>query len=1343
MKRFLTVVLMVVTAGLSSFAQSTMPAGGNDVVDLRSPSFVGGGAHITNLDDPQTATLNPAVNGLNQRITLDLSYIGLVGMSDIPTEPDRGWRGHGFNLGGVLPTRYGVFSGSLNFLHSGLQAVETGTFGTLGLSFAKDLFPDFLVGVGMNFTLGGRDAFDWGLGFDLGVLHLAGDHGFMKDLRWGASLQRMGWGYRPTDDGWSAPATFTPAIGAAFTVLENRNFNLELQSDISLPTFQNFRFNLGSTLSFRDVVKLNAGLRLDVSQLFSDAPRRSFIPSFGFSFNFKTDLKEESGFIAENGWNRSEVRPQLSFTPMANDVWAFGLGVNVPLGVIDSDPPQVTIASEDGITISPNNDGKSDDLVFPLRIEDRRFVMGYRMKITGPDGTTVREIRNKDDRPENASFRTVMSRLASVKSGIVIPDSLRWDGLTDDGAPAPDGLYSFTVEAWDDNGNLGSTAPVSVTIDTTPPEVKLQSIPAAELVFSPNGDGSKDTLKLGQSGSTEDAWNAEIRNAAGQTVRRYSWTNASPTEVVWDGKDDAGAPVPDGVYSYVVSAVDRAQNSVTASVENIIVNTERTPIHVTIESSYFSPNRDNVQDEIVFGLEIPVRTGIETWQLTIADEDGRVHRTIVETGEPPRTIAFDGKGDRGNILAEGRYTGTLKVVYRNGNAPLESSPAFTLDLTPPQVTVRADSEVFSPNGDGNKDTVTIYQETSREELWYAFITDARGQTVKSFSWRENAESVIAWDGRGDNGTMMPDGMYEYTIRATDRAGNTGSSPKVSFRLSTEETPVFLTADLDAFSPNADGVKDRVRIMPQLRVTDGISSYELSVTDAAGTTVRSFTGRGRVESVFTWDGLSNDGRRLPDGRYRAEIRILYENGNKPSARSGEFLLDTTTPKASISADLKLFSPDGDGSKDTVTFTQTVSAEEMWEGKILSAYGTVVRNYFWKGTAPTLTWDGTDEAGNLAPDGVYRYELSSADTAGNAVKTTVDEIVLDTREAKVFVTVDTTGFSPNGDGFAEKVQFTPYLNLKDGIERWELKVVHENGTVVRQFTGASTVPAQIEWDGKNGSGKTVEGGYTGVFTVTYTKGNRPAAETTAFVLDVSAPALRTSLAPVPFSPDNDGVDDELEIRLDVKDGSGIKDWSLKVLDPVGKSFREFTGKGTPGNLIWDGRSSTGELVQAAVDYPYILTATDVLGNTATSKGVIPVDVLVIRDGDKLKIRISSINFAANSPDLTTVNPQEAEKNERILSRLAEILNKYNRYKIRIEGHAVRVFWNDPVKAAQEEQNELVPLSTSRAETVKSALVRHGVDPARISTAGLGGSEPIIPHQDTENRWKNRRVEFILIR
>ena len=76
------------------------------------------------------------------------------------------------------------------------------------------------------------------------------------------------------------------------------------------------------------------------------------------------------------------------------------------------------------------------------------------------------------------------------------------------------------------------------------------------------------------------------------------------------------------------------------------------------------------------------------------------------------------------------------------------------------------------------------------------------------------------------------------------------------------------------------------------------------------------------------------------------------------------------------------------------------------------------------------------------------------------------------------------------------------------------------------------------------------------------------------------------------------------------------------------------------------------------------------------LIPVDVLVIRDGNDLKIRISSITFPPNSADLAEVTGEKAYQNSRTLARLGEIFEKYGRYTILIEGHANQMKYLDTV-------------------------------------------------------------------
>ncbi len=70
-----------------------------------------------------------------------------------------------------------------------------------------------------------------------------------------------------------------------------------------------------------------------------------------------------------------------------------------------------------------------------------------------------------------------------------------------------------------------------------------------------------------------------------------------------------------------------------------------------------------------------------------------------------------------------------------------------------------------------------------------------------------------------------------------------------------------------------------------------------------------------------------------------------------------------------------------------------------------------------------------------------------------------------------------------------------------------------------------------------------------------------------------------------------------------------------------------------------------------------------------------------------------------------------------------------KVLLEGHTDSV--------GSEEYN--LVLAKKRAEAVKKYLANKGIDSARLTTDGLGESQPAVPNDSSENRQKNRRVEF----
>jgi len=55
----------------------------------------------------------------------------------------------------------------------------------------------------------------------------------------------------------------------------------------------------------------------------------------------------------------------------------------------------------------------------------------------------------------------------------------------------------------------------------------------------------------------------------------------------------------------------------------------------------------------------------------------------------------------------------------------------------------------------------------------------------------------------------------------------------------------------------------------------------------------------------------------------------------------------------------------------------------------------------------------------------------------------------------------------------------------------------------------------------------------------------------------------------------------------------------------------------------------------------------------------------------------------------------------------------------------------------------LSQERAEAVQRWLAKHGVDPTRLMAKGYGPTRPIVPNITQQNRARNRRVQFRIVR
>ncbi|MDR2602881.1 MAG: OmpA family protein, partial [Spirochaetaceae bacterium] len=1019
--------------------------------------------------------------------------------------------------------------------------------------------------------------------------------------------------------------------------------------------------------------------------------------------------------------------------------------------LIFSKGAQTAAAKEDaGVKyISPNNDGVQDDLIVNFNIKDKRYITEWRLLILDENGYLVNTVSNKEDRPQVIDFFSFWKALFTPKRSVLIPPSVRWDGRNSLGETVADGVYTYYITAKNDNGFTGESQKHIVAVDCTPPDITLSQPSEDEKFF---GAGTKSRLIIKQDGaasnSTSDSWMGVFIDAQGRECRTFRWSG-NPAPVVWDGLSDSGAPVPDGVYYYTVSGVDLSGNrSLPSRVNNIIFSGDKPQTNIAISGSrYFSNNPQSSLKSVTLLVSASAPASgntLKSWKIEVLNSGG-IGKVIKswsggEDGEKlPSKIVFSGVDENGVPFPDDSYAARFSASYRNGyNAPVTPSPLFFLKSSPPQAEVsilEPKNGVFSPGNGEGRDVIIFSERLEAPGVsWNAEIRNADGVVLRTFERGGGGSSFNVWDGFDENGFLCPDGDYIYSLFSIDMAGNASSVPEVNFSIDTQKTSLMLRAAAAAFSPNGDGVQDSIAITPVIK-SSGVEAYDLEIRSVEGVLVKKYSGNGEPPKTIEWDGYDGEGRLCADNRYAAHIAVVSRNsGMAKTASTQTFLLKTKGPYSSVSAPpyATAFSPDGDGRKDFLPIQIQTSSESEWKAEIRRENdGAVVWRKTWYNTnVPSFDWDGTDESGNIVQDGKYAFTLSSNDGAGNTAHSVLSPITVDKRPVSAALTASFVYFSPNGKNKTQK--FKLFVPLKEGVQSWDFAIYSSaGGTPVKRLLGNdSPAPENFEWDGLLADGSAAEGSFYASVNIVYWKGNLAAAESGSFTCSGSPPVISANVAPEFFSPDEDGVDDELIINLKAESVLPLSSWSFTVYDyspsssGKGKPFWSISGKSqVTSRAIWNGRSSSGasaksgELVQSATDYPYDFTVTDVEGQSATASGFITVDVLVIRDGDFLRIQVPAITFRGNAADFDGLSKEVMTRNDWILGRITRALNRFKEYTVLIEGHA------NPVLGTAGEEAELLDLSTARAVFVKQQLVRQGISASRLSAKGVGASR-LIP-------------------
>ena len=330
----------------------------------------------------------------------------------------------------------------------------------------------------------------------------------------------------------------------------------------------------------------------------------------------------------------------------------------------------------------------------------------------------------------------------------------------------------------------------------------------------------------------------------------------------------------------------------------------------------------------------------------------------------------------------------------------------------------------------------------------------------------------------------------------------------------------------------------------------------------------------------------------------------------------------------------FSPNGDGSQDTMGLSVRLSETADWTMRITDNGGQELHRFTGTGDTSTVTW--APGAGSV-PDGTYRWALQATDGWGNGPLEADGRFVADTASPNVSV-ADAEGapplFTPNGDGVTDTVRFAVGASEPGTVTA----TIHDaaDATVDHASTAVGASGGSITWDGRDTSGATVpDGAFTIDFVAQDRAGNRSEAQSRVANAYGSLGFVASSTK-VFFPQDGDKLATSTSLTFRLR-SPGVVSWTVRnASGAVVRTIRKDAALDAGSQAFtWNGRDDAGRMVPRGT-YRSVVSATN--GTFASTQTVAVVaDAFKIAVSDTTPARHQKITVTATSAENLDAAPR----------------------------------------------------------------------------------------------------------
>lgn len=482
--------------------------------------------------------------------------------------------------------------------------------------------------------------------------------------------------------------------------------------------------------------------------------------------------------------------------------------------------------------------------------------------------------------------------------------------------------------------------------------------------FSPNNDGGQDTVTGIYTLSELATVSVEMQDAANRVVRtllREQKQDSGQYFVTWDGRDEMGQVVTDGVYRLIV----RVKGTLRTSTNHV---------QVTVDT----------QPPLLRLANLPENLKVKDPQFTIqgiADPEA-----LVWVNDDPQPVALGSGGSFAlrRRLEEGANHIEVRAVDQAGNVA-SVAHEVTLVTRPPEIAI----------------------ETPHDGLWInQKLISVQGKVDPGVTLKVNGNQVpIGADGSFTTDVMLQEGENILRFEATDEVGN----------ISTEERIVHLKTSLPALSINVDNYqvvdKPSLHLWGQTEVgaaltingqpvaLDSRGRYQTLVNLVEGENVIRVDAQDRAGNVATLErvvkyGPGNLTPGLPAVLTDLPYPLLIGGGVFLGALWLVLAYWRQPVSISLTADRQNLYPGRPGEGEVVILSLGLSRTASTTVEVLDEQDRPLATLLYRRRRDSgdhyLVWDGYDDYGRPAPPGSYIIQAVASTltaTASSAVQVNV--------------------------------------------------------------------------------------------------------------------------------------------------------------------------------------------------------------------------------------------------------------------------------------------------------------------------------------------------------------------